>query len=99
MKIECISVDDKFQKDFKCFRPQGLAEWNLFVLFKSYTYVFQNNDYVLAEPGTYCIFKKVHIQSIIREQLRLFMIFFILTMMKKMNKVIFKIYHSVHYPD
>lgn len=58
MKIECISVDDKFQKDFKCFRPQGLAEWNLFVLFKSYTYVFQNNDYVLAEPGTYCIFKK-----------------------------------------
>ncbi len=58
MKIDCICINDECSDGFRCFRPNGLAEWNLFVLFKCSTYVYQDDDYILAEPGTYCIFKK-----------------------------------------
>lgn len=57
MNIECIVVNDEFNTGFRCFRPTGLRNWNLFVMFKTPAYVRQGNDYILVEPGNYCIFK------------------------------------------
>lgn len=57
MNIECIVVNDEFNTGFRCFSPTGLKGWNLFVMFKTPTYVRQGEDYILAEAGNYCIFK------------------------------------------
>ena len=57
MLIENLFPQSVFGKGFHCCRPNGLEDWNLFVLFRSETYVFQDGGYVLAEPGSYCIFR------------------------------------------
>ena len=51
MLIENLFPQSVFGKGFHCCRPNGLEDWNLFVLFRSETYVFQDGGYVLAEPG------------------------------------------------
>ncbi len=62
MIITAIDIDNKQPSDFKLHREHGRSDY-LFVLFKSPTYVFIKNKYVLTATGDCIFFDKHKIQS------------------------------------
>ena len=57
MHFDSITAEFVCGKDFHCLRPQGLAEKNLFVLFHTPAYVWQDGAYVSAPAGSCCLFR------------------------------------------